>query len=205
MFWGRLRRLRFVICCKESIYELSYVNLTGKRCEYLTSLSFVDNNSLVELEALRTRPEANVTIVFSTNQENGVLIYNMGGTGGIGGHNGNNGNSASGSSEHLAVELFNGRVRVSYDVGNYPTSTMYSYEQVSDGRPHMAELIAVKKNFTMIIDRGVARSIVNDGPKDYLKLSKPMYVGGLAPEVASIAFTEFHLRNVTSLRGKQFN
>ena len=150
----------------------------------MTSLSFIDNNSLVELEPLRTRPEANVTIIFTTSQENGVLLYD------------------GQSGEHLAVELFNGRVRVSYDVGNYPTSTMYSYEQVSDGKPHMAELIAVKKNFTMRIDRGQARSIINEGPKEYLKLTKPMYIGGVATETANVAFTEFHLRNITSFRGE---
>ncbi|XP_015606545.1 protein slit isoform X1 [Cephus cinctus] len=156
---------------------------TGKRCEYLTSLSFVDNSSLVELEPLRTRPEANVTIVFATSQENGILLYD-----------GNDG-------EHIAVELYNGRVRVSYDVGNYPTSTMYSYEMVSDGKPHMAELLAIKKNFTMRVDRGHARSIINEGPREYLKLTTQMYVGGVPPDVASVAFTQFHLRNVTSFQG----
>ena len=149
----------------------------------MTSLSFINSNSLVELETLRTRPEANVTIIFTTNQENGVLLYD--------GHSG----------EHLAVELYNGRIRVSYDVGNYPTSTMYSFETLSDGKPHMAELIAIKKNFTMRIDGGQARYIINDGPKDYLKLSTPMYVGGVSQETADVAFTEFHLRNITSFRG----
>lgn len=47
-----------------------------------------------------------MTVVFTTTQENGILLYD-------------------GHSEHLAVELFNGRIRVSYDVGNYPVSTMY--------------------------------------------------------------------------------
>lgn len=78
----------------------------GKRCEYLTSLSFVHNTSYVELEPLRTKPEANVTIIFATKQENGILVYD-------------------GHQEHLAIELFNGRIRVSYDIGNYPVSTMY--------------------------------------------------------------------------------
>lgn len=45
---------------------------SGKRCEYLTSISFVQNNSFVEMEPLRTKPEANVTIVFSSSQQNGV-------------------------------------------------------------------------------------------------------------------------------------
>ncbi|XP_063990691.1 protein slit isoform X1 [Diachasmimorpha longicaudata] len=158
---------------------------TGKRCEYLTSLSFVDNSSLVELEPLRTKPEANVTIVFTTTHENGVILYN----------------GVDQSGEHIAIELFNGRVRVSYDVGNYPTSTMYSYEMVSDGKPHMAELIAVKKNFTLRVDRGPARSIINEGTREYLKLNSPMFVGGITSDVASVAFSQFHLRNVTSFQG----
>lgn len=82
--------------------------LKGKRCEYLTSSTFIHNTSYVELEPLVTKPEANVTIIFATTQENGVLLYD-------------------GNVEHLAVELFNGRIRVSYDVGNYPVSTMYRY------------------------------------------------------------------------------
>lgn len=145
----------------------------------------MDNSSLVELEPLRTRPEANVTMVFTTTQENGVLLYD------------------GKDNEHIAVELFNGRVRVSYDVGNYPTSTMYSYEMVADGKPHMVELLAVKKNFTMRVDKGPARSIINDGPRDYLKLSTPMYVGGVTPEIATVALSVvFHLRNVTSFQGE---
>lgn len=155
---------------------------SGKRCEYLTSLSFVHNNSFVELEPLRTKPEANVTIVFSSTQQNGVLMYD-------------------GHMEHLAVELFNGRIRVSYDVGNEPVSTMYSFEIVADGKYHMVELLAVKKNFTLRVDRGLARSIINEGAKDLLKLSTPMYLGGLPAEPAQSAFNRWHLRNLTSFRG----
>lgn len=86
----------------------NYFLFSGKRCEYLTSLSFMHNTSFVELEPLRTKPEANVTIVFSSTQDNGVLIYD-----------------GQATDCHFAVELFNGRIRVSYDVGNYPVSTMY--------------------------------------------------------------------------------
>ncbi|CAG9832668.1 unnamed protein product [Diabrotica balteata] len=131
---------------------------SGKRCEYLTSLSFVHNTSYVELEPLRTKPEANVTIIFATKQENGILLYD-------------------GHQEHLAVELFNGRIRVSYDIGNYPVSTMYR------------------------VDRGLARSIINDGSKDYLRLTTPMYLGGIPPEAGHDAFTQWHLRNLTSFHG----
>ena len=64
------------------------------------------------------------------------------------------------------MELFRGRIRVSYDVGNQPVSTMFSYEILSDGRYHRVELIAVKKNFTLRVDGGLARSIVNDGKNE---------------------------------------
>ncbi|XP_030754149.1 protein slit-like, partial [Sitophilus oryzae] len=134
-----------------------------KRCEYLTSLSFTHNNSYVELEPLRTKPEANVTIVFSTTNENGVLMYD-------------------GQNEHLAVELF-------------------ILRWSPDGQYHTAELIAIKKNFTLRVDRGLARSIINDGSKDYLKLTTPMYLGGIPPEPGEHAYTDWHLRNLTSFNG----
>lgn len=111
---------------------------SGKRCEYLTSLSFNTNSSYVELEPLNVRPTANVTITFSTEQEDGVLLY-------------------TGDDQHLAVELFRGRIRVSYDVGNYPVSTMFSYELVADGHYHTVEVLAVKKKFTLRVDDGLAR------------------------------------------------
>ena len=47
--------------------------------------------------------------------------------------------------------------RVSYDVGNYPVSTMFSYELVADGNYHTVEILAIKKNFTLRVDGGLAR------------------------------------------------
>ncbi|ERL83548.1 hypothetical protein D910_00619 [Dendroctonus ponderosae] len=72
---------------------------------------------------------------------------------------------------------------------------------VSDGQYHIAELIAIKKNFTLRVDRGLARSIINDGSKDYLKLTTPMYLGGIPPDPGEHAFTDWHLRNLTSFSG----
>lgn len=81
---------------------------SGKRCEFLTSVSFAQNGSYIEMPSLKTKPEANITMIFSTEEENGILIYN-------------------GESQHIAVELFRGRIRVSYDVGNYPVSNMFRF------------------------------------------------------------------------------
>lgn len=160
----------------------SFLCILGKRCEYLTSLSFLHNTSYVELEPLNVRPHANVTITFATEQENGVLLY-------------------SGDSQHLAVELFRGRLRVSYDVGNYPVSTMFSYELIADGEYHTVEILAIKKNFTLRVDGGLARSIVNEGPNEFLNARSPFYIAGVPDETGSKAWKQWHLRNTTSFIG----
>lgn len=65
----------------------------------------------------------------------------------------------------------------------------------------MVELLAIKKNFTLRVNKGIARSIINEGSKDYLKLSSPMYLGGLPIEPAQQAYKQWHLRNLTSFKG----
>nr|XP_027218511.1 protein slit-like [Penaeus vannamei] len=155
---------------------------SGKHCEYLTRVHFGNNNSFIALDPLKTRPSSNVTLHFRTNREDGVILY-------------------TGESAHLAVELFKGRIRVSYDVGNYPVSNMFSYEVVNDGNWHSIELITVKQNFTMRIDRGTARSIVNDGVNEYLQLSAPLFIGGLPKEAAESANKRWHLRDTGSFSG----
>lgn len=77
-----------------------------------------------------------------------------------------------------------------------------SFEMVSDGKYHVAELIAVKKNFTMRVDHGLARSIINEGEKDFLRLTTPLYIGGIPPEPGQDAFNHWHLRNLTSFHGQ---
>lgn len=156
---------------------------SGKLCEYLTTISFLHNASFAELEPLRTKPEANITMVLTTDHENGVLMYD--GT----------------EAQHFGAELFNGRVRVSYDVGNTPFSTIYSFEVISDGKPHIIELLSVGKNFTLRVDRGLPRSIINEGDKDQLRLTTPLFIGGVSLEAGQEAFTNWHLRNLTSFRG----
>lgn len=68
-------------------------------------------------------------------------------------------------------------------------------------RYHMVELLAIKKNFTLRVDRGLARSIINEGSKEYLKLTSSMFLGGLPSEPAQQAYKQWHLRNLTSFKG----
>ena len=53
----------------------------------------------------------------------------------------------------------------------------------------------------MQIDGGLSRSVLNDGAKDRLRVSRSLYVGGVPPDVGETALGLWHLRNSTSLRG----
>ncbi|XP_037574945.1 protein slit isoform X1 [Dermacentor silvarum] len=154
---------------------------TGRRCELLSSVSFRED-SFLEFEPLQTRPRANITLKLATRRESGVIAY-------------------TGEGQHLAVELFKGRVRVSYDAGNYPVSTMFSFETLPDGDYHSLTLVVEKKNVTMMVDGGPTRSVVNEGPHEYLELHTPLYVGGLPTDVAATALRQWHLRNASSFLG----
>lgn len=158
---------------------------TGKRCELLSSVSFHET-AYLEFDPLSSQPSANITITFATTKENGLLLY-------------------AGDSEHLAVELFRGRIRISLNVGNYPASTMFSYEVVSDGKYHTVTFILVKKNFTMTVDNGMPRTIVNEGDQEYLDVEKALYIGGLPDNIGLSALRKYQIYNSSSFTGKYYS
>ncbi|XP_043224845.1 protein slit-like [Amphibalanus amphitrite] len=159
-----------------------YAGYSGKHCEHLSSLRFTRNDSYLELAPLKSLPTANLTLVVMTETQSGVLLYH-------------------GRSQHLAVELFKGRLRISYDVGNYPVSNMFSYEVISDGRSHTIELLLDHKRLTLRIDGGQTRSIVNEGSQQYMRVNAPLYIGGLPRKVGVNAYSQWHLRDISSFGG----
>ncbi|GFO50375.1 protein slit-like protein [Plakobranchus ocellatus] len=155
----------------------------GKKCEKLSSVSFQEKNSYVKLPRVDFRHSAvNITISFSTKRPKGILLY-------------------AGEQQHVAVELFRGRIGVSFDVGNYPVSNMFSYRQVDDGREHRGVFIVDQKNFTMAIDNSRPQSIVNEGSRDFLDYYDSLYLGGLPEEINRHAFKKWHIRDETSFIG----
>lgn len=82
-------------------------------------MQFSYEDSYLEMQSADLEQEFNVTFTLITDADFGVLLYH-----------------GSKSRPHLAVELFKGRVRVSFDVGaNEPTpsmTTMYTYAKVND-------------------------------------------------------------------------
>lgn len=77
----------------------------------------------------------------------------------------------------------------------------FSYELVSDESEHTVELLSERQNFTLRVDGGVARSMVNAGDLEYLEVDTPLFLGGVPPDVARHAQAQWHLRNSTSFQG----
>lgn len=80
-------------------------------------------------------------------------------------------------------------------------STMYSYETVSDGKFHTLEMLVNKRNFTMRIDGGRSRTILNDGENENIDLDEPVFLGGLPEDVNSRAIKKWHIRHSRSFTG----
>ncbi len=154
----------------------------GKKCEKLSSVRFSEPDSYIRLSPISYGTRMNITLVLVTRKQEGVVLYH-------------------GFDKHIAVEVFRGRLRVSFDIGNYPVSTMFSYEQISDDARHVIELLIAGKNFSMRIDGGQTRTIINEGERRSLDLGEPLYLGGLPGETRDGAFKKWHIRNTASFSG----
>jgi hypothetical protein len=76
-----------------------------------------------------------------------------------------------------------------------------SYALLNDDKPHAVELLLEGKNLTMRIDGGLSRSLINNGPKDKLSITRSTFLGGLPRDAGESAIGQWHLRNSTSLKG----
>ncbi|CAL4094795.1 unnamed protein product [Meganyctiphanes norvegica] len=167
---------------KEYVCKCS-AGYSGKYCEYLTSVNYIDSSSFVQLLTPKIQPSLNITLTFSTKETNGVLVYH------------------GKERKHIAVEVFKGRLRISYDVGNHPASTMFSYEMVSDENEHTVELLLVRQNFTLRVDGGISRSMMNAGEMEFLEVETPVFLGGVPADVGKHALGLWQLRNISSFQG----
>ncbi|ESN92175.1 hypothetical protein HELRODRAFT_103882, partial [Helobdella robusta] len=193
----------------------------GKKCEKLTSLTFIgDAESFVALPPSillpfpphhhlhhhhqqqqtqqhhhnnqhhqhhheQLRPTSNnITLQLSTVSSSGILLYQ--GQGDV----------------HMVVEIFMGRVRVGWNVGNNPTSTMFSYETISDGKLHQLEIVTHGKNLTMLVDGGAGKTIMNEGSMNELKLENELiYVGGVVSGLKEELMKRWQIRRTDSFTG----
>ncbi|MEQ2193291.1 hypothetical protein XENOCAPTIV_026666 [Xenoophorus captivus] len=125
-----------------------------------------------------------------TAEDNGILLYN-------------------GDNDHIAVELFQGHVKVSYDPGSQPGHAIYRYcstcnitlhvfillscwglnsvffststETINDGQFHTVELVTFDQMVNLSIDGGLPTTMDSFGAVRPLNGEAPLYVGGRGP------------------------
>ncbi|XP_032806650.1 slit homolog 2 protein-like isoform X1 [Petromyzon marinus] len=154
----------------------------GSRCDKLTSVNFVQRDSYLQLPPIKGQPKANISLQVATDEDNGMLLYN-------------------GVSEHIAVEIYRGRVRLSYDAGSYPNPTIYSLETINDGEFHTVEIVTLEQMVNLSIDGGSPKTMIKLGKPASLTLELPLYIGGMPTDVNSAALKQMHDRNGMGFHG----
>ncbi|XP_077136106.1 slit homolog 2 protein isoform X5 [Ranitomeya variabilis] len=132
----------------------------GAKCEKLTSINFVGKDSFLQIPSTRIRSQTNISLQVATDEDSGILLY-------------------KGDKDHVAVELYRGRVRVSYDTGSYPASAIYSVDTINDGNFHIVELVGQDQTLSLIVDGGNPKAITNLSKQSSLGFDSPLYVGGM--------------------------
>ena len=143
-------------------------------------------DSYIQLPKFNFQTTSNITIILKTNSSSGLVLY-------------------TGVEEHLAIELYKGRVAVSFYVGKEHIPTLFSYifsfTKVDDDKRHKLELLVHQHNFTMRVDGGFPRTVINQGSNQYLDVDGDLYLGGLPRDMATRAMDKFHIRDGTSFKG----
>ncbi|KAI6225331.1 Slit-like protein 2 protein [Aphelenchoides fujianensis] len=157
---------------------------SGKNCDRVHSAGF-SSNSYLAFPTWSVHPTGNLSLVLQTTQQSGVIAY-------FGDEKG-----------HFAAELYDGRVKVSFFVGNRPSSHLFSYKTVSDGIPHELVFNISGKQIRLSIDRTLPQTVTNYGKHPHLLLASKqlLYLGGLPSSIASSALANFHLKSAVGMQG----
>nr|XP_020019957.1 slit homolog 3 protein [Castor canadensis] len=132
----------------------------GPRCEKLITVNFVGKDSYVELASAKVRPQANISLQVATDKDNGILLY-------------------KGDNDPLALELYQGHVRLVYDSLSSPPTTVYSVETVNDGQFHSVELVMLNQTLNLVVDKGAPKSLGKLQKQPAVGISSPLYLGGI--------------------------
>uniref|UniRef100_A0A8C5IZE4 Slit guidance ligand 3 n=1 Tax=Junco hyemalis TaxID=40217 RepID=A0A8C5IZE4_JUNHY len=131
----------------------------GQRCEKLITVNFVGKDSYVELPPAKIRPQANISLQVATDKDNGILLY-------------------KGDNDPLALELYQGHVRLIYDTLSSPPTTVYSVETINDGQFHSVELVMLNQTLNLVVDKGAPKSLGKLQKQSSVSLNTPLYIGG---------------------------
>uniref|UniRef100_A0A669F8D9 Slit homolog 3 (Drosophila) n=1 Tax=Oreochromis niloticus TaxID=8128 RepID=A0A669F8D9_ORENI len=112
----------------------------GSKCDKMATVHFLGRDGYVELPAAKLRPTAHISLQVATDKDNGILLYKE-------------------DHDPLAIELYQGHIRLIYDIANYPPTTVYSVESVNDGLFHTVELLIQNHSLSLVVDNSTNKSL----------------------------------------------
>uniref|UniRef100_A0AAQ5Z9S6 Slit homolog 3 (Drosophila) n=1 Tax=Amphiprion ocellaris TaxID=80972 RepID=A0AAQ5Z9S6_AMPOC len=131
----------------------------GNKCDKMATVHFLGRDGYVELPGAKLRPTAHISLQVATDKDNGILLYKE-------------------DHDPLALELYQGHIRLIYDIANYPPTTVYSVESVNDGLFHTVELLIQNRSLSLVVDNGAPKSLGKLARQPSVDHNTQLYIGG---------------------------
>uniref|UniRef100_A0A8C7ZC76 Slit homolog 3 (Drosophila) n=1 Tax=Oryzias sinensis TaxID=183150 RepID=A0A8C7ZC76_9TELE len=131
----------------------------GDKCDKVSTVHFLGRDGYVELPGTKLRPTAHISLQMATERDNGILLYKE-------------------DHDPLALELYQGHIRLIYDFANYPPTTVYSVESVNDGLFHTVELLIQNHSLSLVVDSGAPKSLGKLARQPSVDHNTQLYIGG---------------------------
>uniref|UniRef100_A0AAY4ELC3 Slit homolog 3 (Drosophila) n=1 Tax=Denticeps clupeoides TaxID=299321 RepID=A0AAY4ELC3_9TELE len=133
---------------------------TGNKCHKMATAHFLGKEVYVELPNDKIQPSVHIALQMATDKDNGILLYKE-------------------DHDPLALELYQGHIRLIYDIAKYPPTTVYSVESVNDGLFHTVELLIQNHTLSLVVDMGTPKSLGKLPRQPTLDHNTQLFVGGV--------------------------
>uniref|UniRef100_A0A673YMU1 Slit homolog 3 (Drosophila) n=1 Tax=Salmo trutta TaxID=8032 RepID=A0A673YMU1_SALTR len=139
---------------------------TGNKCHKIVTVHLLGKDAYLELSSAKIRNSAHISLQVATDKDNGILLYKE-------------------DHDPLALELYQGHIRIIYDIANYPLTTVYSVESVNDGLFHTVELLIQNHSLSLVVDKGSPKRLGKLPRQPSVDHSTQLYIGGIPSAVVA--------------------
>ncbi|XP_054453144.1 slit homolog 3 protein [Anoplopoma fimbria] len=154
----------------------------GNKCDKMATVHFLGRDGYVELPSAKLRPTAHISLQVATDKDNGILLYKE-------------------DHDPLALELYQGHIRLIYDIASYPPTTVYSVETVNDGLFHTVELLIQNRSLSLVVDNGAPKSLGKLARQPSVDHNTQLYIGGVPSQVVASGLRPGPERSLQAFNG----
>uniref|UniRef100_A0A8C6TXW4 Slit homolog 3 (Drosophila) n=1 Tax=Neogobius melanostomus TaxID=47308 RepID=A0A8C6TXW4_9GOBI len=138
----------------------------GNKCDKMATVHFLGREAYVGLQSVKLPSRVHISLQVATEKDNGVLLYKE-------------------DHDPLALELYQGHIRLIYDIASYPPTTVYSVESVNDGLFHTVEVLIQDRSLSLVVDNGAPKSMSKQARQPSVDHSTQFYIGGVPSQVVA--------------------